>query len=323
MPTILVLLAGVMWSFSGVLIKGIHWNPLAMAGVRSLIGGSLQFAFLIWCLHRSSPASPCWSIFDSGSAGLPPALSLVGLAARTLRRVFAFQVVHWLGALSFLLNMISLVFAFKLTNVATAVFLHYSGIVLVALLSRPILKQPLSKVDWIAVVVALAGVGILTVDGAQLHGWPGVMLGAFCGITMATTQICLGLRAKKSQTGMEALETIFLANMLMAIIAAPSIVFALPELHGNQCWLLLILGIVPWGVPDILYALGIKQVPMFRAMVLGLSDPVLTAVWPILFLGEAPSVVALVGAGAVLAAIVYQARHTAMLRRSLIACIGP
>jgi drug/metabolite transporter (DMT)-like permease len=79
----------------------------------------------------------------------------------------------------------------------------------------------------------------------------------------------------------------------------------------DQAWLFLILlGILPWGVPDILYAIGIRQVPVFRAMILGLSDPVLTAVWPLLFLREVPSPLALSGAAIILAAIVYQSKYS-------------
>ncbi|MFK9714762.1 hypothetical protein ACJENQ_24280, partial [Escherichia coli] len=53
-PTAMILAAGVLWSFSGVLIKQIHWSPWAIAGSRSLIGGVLQFAFLIAYLHFSA-----------------------------------------------------------------------------------------------------------------------------------------------------------------------------------------------------------------------------------------------------------------------------
>ena len=298
LPTVLVLLAGIMWSFSGVLIKGIHWNAFAIAGSRSLIGGLLEFAFLVLLTHIAAR-----------NVGEPKALA--ESCKTVLRRILAFQPLHWLGALSFMLNMIALVFAFQLTNVATAVFLHYSGIVLVALLSWPILRQPLTNADWLAVGGALAGIAILSIDGAQSTGLPGVALGIFCGITMATTQICLGLRAKQTNSGSEAIETIVLANVLMTLIALPA-VFTAPPLPGTNAWLLLlILGIVPWAIPDILYAVGIKRVPVFRAMILGLSDPILTALWPFLFLSEMPSSLALCGALVILAAIVYQAKYSA------------
>jgi DME family drug/metabolite transporter len=294
-----VLLAGILWSFSGILIKGIHWNAFAIAGVRSLIGGSIEFIFLVLLTHLAS------------SNGAHERTRLADACLSVRRRILAFQPVHWLGAISFALNMIALVFAFQLTNAATAVFLHYSGIVLVALLSWPILKQRLTKHDWLAVICALAGIAILSIDGAKQTGLPGALLGIFCGITMATTQMCLGVRAKLKKSGTEAIETIVLANALMALIALPLIVTSAPPMTAGNPWLiLLVLGTIPWALPDILYATGIKQVPIFRAMILGLSDPILTALWPFLFLSESPSPIALCGALLILSAIVYQAKNS-------------
>jgi drug/metabolite transporter (DMT)-like permease len=314
LPTVLVLLAGIMWSFSGVLIKGIHWNAFAIAGSRSLVGGALEFAFLVSLTH--------FAVRNRADFDQTPALA--DSCKTVLRRILALQPVHWLGALSFMLNMIALVFAFQLTNVATAVFLHYSGIVLVALLSWPILRQPLTSADWLAVGGALAGIAILSIDGAQSTGLPGVALGIFCGITMATTQICLGLRAMETNSGAEAIETIVLANVLMTIIALPIVFTAPPPMSGSNAWLLLIvLGIVPWAIPDILYAVGIKRVPVFRAMILGLSDPILTAVWPFLFLSERPSSLALCGALVILSAIVYQAKYSSRASIERDSCCWP
>ncbi|MBY0359487.1 MAG: DMT family transporter [Candidatus Obscuribacterales bacterium] len=285
-PTLLVLIAGVLWSFSGILIKEIHWNAIGIAGVRSLIGGLLQFGFLLFYSRRQSKIS-----------------------ATTISRVFSFEGSHWLGALFFVLNMSALVWAFQLTSAADAVFLHYSGLVLVALVSWPVLGQRLSSRDWLAVLIALIGIGMLAFDGLQAHNPVGVMLGISCGITLAGAQVCLGLRSVKQKTGTEALETLILGNLIMVLAACVYALFvplSMPD--PTSCLLLLILGIVPWGLPDILYVVAIKHVPLFRALILGLADPVLTAVWPALFLGEMPTVLAFCGAATVLGAIAYQAK---------------
>lgn len=302
-PTLFVLFAGILWSFSGILIREIQWNAFAIAGTRSLVGGTLEFAFLVVAARNGLQSA----------GGSDDKQTWLTCASNVLRRLFSPQPAHWLGALSFMLNMIALVLAFKLTTIATAVFLHYSGIVLIGLLSWPILKQPLSKADWLALVAALLGIAILSFDGAHSIGWPGAMLGIFCGITMATTQVCLGLRAKATNSGFEAIETIVLANMLMALVSIPSILTAPPPLNGDVSWfLLVVLGIIPWAIPDMLYATGIKEVAVFRATILGLSDPILTAIWPLIFLNEMPSALAIVGAVIVLIAIVYQAKNSAV-----------
>ncbi|MBL8157347.1 MAG: hypothetical protein JNM70_24460, partial [Anaerolineae bacterium] len=39
---VLMLLAtAILWSLGGLLIKGVEWNPVAIAGMRSLIGGTV------------------------------------------------------------------------------------------------------------------------------------------------------------------------------------------------------------------------------------------------------------------------------------------
>ena len=78
---------------------------------------------------------------------------------------------------------------------------------------------------------------------------------------------------------------------------------------AGEWLLLLLLGVIPCGVPDVLYAIGIKYVPVFRALIIGLFDPVLTAVWPIIFLGEVPTTRALIGCAVITIAIIYQAYH--------------
>lgn len=303
--TIEILLAGILWSFSGVLIKSIALNFISIAGIRSLIGGLIQFLFLVRCNNVSHAPSAI---------------------AATATSIFARDRAHWLGAVLFVINMFALALAFQISSATNAVFLHYSGIVLVAALSASILKQPLTKHDWIAIATATAGIGCLCLDGFQVGAWKGTMLGIICGLTLAGSQLCLGLRATDKRTELGALETIVLANVLAASVA---LIFVLiqgaPGDHGTtqigmpsvrDCVLLGVLGIVAWGLPDLLYAIGIKKVPVFRALVLGLSDPILTAVWPLILLHEYPTPLGITGAGITLLAVIYQAFYTSKLRQS-------
>lgn len=58
----MILLCTLMWSISGVLIKSVPWNPLAIAGGRSLIAGTVMALYMRatgvrFVLHRR----PCWA----------------------------------------------------------------------------------------------------------------------------------------------------------------------------------------------------------------------------------------------------------------------
>jgi drug/metabolite transporter (DMT)-like permease len=290
--TVSVLVAGVLWSFSGVLIKAVHWDFMRIAGVRSMVAAAIQFSFLVWLFRRRS--SQRQSFFST--------------AGGAFASVFAPSKPHWLGAIAFVLNMLALAWAFRLTNATNAVFLHYSGIVLVALLSYRVLKQPLKRSDWNALALATFGIFLFCVDGFQLNAPLGTALGVSCGLTLATTQLCLGLRARDKSGENGALETILLGNLITSVIALPLILSDPTNLPPSRdWWLLLALGIFPWGLPDLIYVFAIEKVPLFRALILGLSDPILTAVWPLLFLHEYPTPLAIVGSAIVLWAIIYQA----------------
>jgi len=115
--TLLILLAGILWSFSGVLIKEIHWNAFAVAAFRSFIGGLIQFFFLVFCLRKAKRENEL-------GFGMAPHMVLRDI-------VFSKSIWQWLGAIAFVLNVLALVFAFQLSRAANAVFLHYSGMVLV------------------------------------------------------------------------------------------------------------------------------------------------------------------------------------------------
>jgi len=296
--TVLVLAAGVLWSFSGVLIKTIHWDFLRVAGARSLIGGLLQFVFLVAALRRETTAGH----LPNGS--LPIAQAFKVAAGRILIR----NKPHWIGACLFVVNMLALAWAFRLTNATNAVFLHYSGIVLVALLSHRVLKQQLWRQDWIAVAAATFGIFLFCVDGWQCNARLGTALGVLCGLTLAGTNLALGMRSQDNTNPRAALETVVLANLLTVIITAPIMLLNLHDLPtGRDCLWLVLLGIFPWALPDVMYVTAIRRVPVFRALILGLSDPILTGLWPLLFLKEYPSLIAVVGSLIVLWAIIYQA----------------
>ncbi len=268
-PTVILVLAGILWSFSGILIKSIALNALAIAGVRSAIGAILQIGY-----------------FKATGSG----------------QTFGKNKLQWFGAACLSANTIALVNAFQMTKAANAVFLHFGGVLLVAFLSGPILHEKPTRKDWLVVTVAIIGMFLLVGDTFESRALTGNLIGVFCGITMALSTICLRAQAK---VGQSALEQVLLANLMTAAIGLPFLTISLPHsLH--EWWLLLVLGVVPWGLPDILYCNAITKVRALRALLLCFLDPVLTAVWPFIFMAEAPSTPAMIGAAIVSIAIFYR-----------------
>jgi EamA-like transporter family len=94
---LLLLLTAVLWSLGGLWVKFIDWNPVAIAGARSLV------AFLVI------------------AALMPEALSRLSWSAVP-------------GALAYASVMFLFVLATKLTTAANAVFLHYTAPIHIALI---------------------------------------------------------------------------------------------------------------------------------------------------------------------------------------------
>lgn len=286
---LLVLVASVLWSFGGVLIKGIHWSALAITATISCIAALIQISFLSCCLSETQ-----------AKAGVPNGNALKVVLKHVF---FSASKWHWFGALSAAANTLAFIWAFRLTSAANIMFLHNSGIVLVAALSGCVLQQKLKMHDWVAIGIALLGIFLLVGDGFALNATLGTWLGLFCGLMNASSGLSLGIRAKNTPYG--PLEMLILANILLTAFGLPSIISSISVPSGQDWFLLLLLGIIPWGISDVLYTLGIKRVPIFRALILGLANPVLTVVWTATFLREIPTTTAVMGAIFIIAAIVY------------------
>lgn len=110
----LLLLAAVLWSLGGVLIKSIDWTPLAIAGSRSLI-----------------------------------ATVIIGLFQPATLKKLSWRVVP--GALAYTATVILFVVATKLTTAANAIFLQYTAPIYIALIGPWFLGERTRWQDWVLV----------------------------------------------------------------------------------------------------------------------------------------------------------------------------
>ena len=104
------------------------------------------------------------------------------------------------------------------------------------------------------------------------------------------------------------MESIILGNVLAFLIGLPEIIAA-PSLPATGWSALLILGTVQLGVSYWLYARAIRHVTALEAVLIPVLEPLLSPVWVLLFIGEKPSALALVGGALVLSAVTLRARQ--------------
>jgi len=272
-PVGILFLAGFLWSFSGILIKLLNCNAFVIAGARGGIAAIVQFAYL-------------WSI--GAKVQLPKGP------------------IQWLGVAAFVSNIFLLVFAFQLTSAANAVFLHYSGIILVAFVAPRLLKENTTKYDCLAVCFALAGIYLLV--GTQLESKTqiGNILGVFCGITFAVMQLCWRY-VGKTRNHIDLINVCLISDVITFLVSIITVTFFAPagNINLSHNWSLFIaLGIIPWALPNILECCVIGKVQAVKAMIATMLDPLFTAIWPMLILSEFPTVWGYTGCALILAAIV-------------------
>lgn len=144
---LMLLAAAILWSSGGLLIKWIEWNPVAIAGMRSLIG-----AALIGAVFR-----------------------------RELRFAPSFELIG--GAVAYAGTVVLFVIANKMTTAANTVLLQYTAPVYVILFSPWFLGERASRRDWLILLVMMGGMVLFFLDKLTLTGYWGniiALVDGFC-----------------------------------------------------------------------------------------------------------------------------------------------
>ncbi len=153
----LVFVAAVMWSTGGLFIKSIDWNPLAIAGGRSLVAALFM-------------------------------LVVVGKPRLTRSRAL------WIGAVAYAATVIGFVLANKLTTSANAILLQFSAPIYVALLGAWLLGERVTRRDWIAIFLSLGGMALFFLDRLSTGSLLGNIIAIISGVTLAALVVALRIQ---------------------------------------------------------------------------------------------------------------------------------
>jgi len=182
-----LLMAALLWSLAGVLIKGIAWPALAVSGGRGIIAA----LFLIATTHGLKFT---WSPVQVGAA--------VAYASCT----------------------VTFVIANKLTTAANAILLQYTAPVWVALLGAWLLRERPTRADWLAIVAAFAGMGLFFANELKWISVIGNLVGVLSGVSFAVMAILM--RKQKDGSAVESIilgNLLAFAIGLPAIVRAPAL----------------------------------------------------------------------------------------------------
>jgi drug/metabolite transporter (DMT)-like permease len=172
--------------------------------------------------------------------------------------------------------------AMTLTTAAAAVFLQYTATPWSFLLGLVVLGESWRRGNLVAVGLAVAGIAVIVVadnshnptdQTTHMHGMGNLMA---VGSGLAFAIVIVSLRHLRD------LSPVFLVlvNQLAAcLVLLPWLAWHPPELSLQQWTLLAAFGVVQMAVPYLLFARGVKSVPVQEAALIVLLEPVLTPAW--------------------------------------------
>ena len=240
--------------------------------------------------------------FIPGSAvAINGARSLIALIFFCIyRKTVKVKVNRWIlaAAICLVLTNLLYVLANKMTTAANAIVLQYTAPVFVLIWDCIYRKKKPAGRQCIVVLMAFAGMVLFFFD--QLDG--GQMLGNI--IAIAAGLSFSGVFFINSLPKASSKDSSIIAFFLSFLISIPFL-GEVGKMNGTAVAALPVLGVFQVGLAYVLFDKGAKLTSPVSASLIGLLEAVLNPVWVFLFYGEKVGKFALIGAGIILAAVVW------------------
>jgi drug/metabolite transporter (DMT)-like permease len=273
--------------------------------------GYLLLAALGWSLAGILFKLVDWPpLAAAGGRGLVAGLFLIAVIGRRLR--FTWSPLQLGTAFVYAGCTVLFAVANKMTSAAHAILIQYTAPVWVALAGAWFLNERAKPADWLTIAASFVGVALFLYDGLQVNNLAGILVALASGVFFAALIILL----RKQKDG-SPIESIILGNLLGFLAGLPAMWSAGPPPTGTM-GALLVLGVVQLGIPYLLYARAIKHVTALESVLLPVIEPILNPVWVMLFIGERPTPLSLLGGAIVVGAVTWRAIDSIRNRAGLV-----
>ena len=264
-----VVLAAVLWSIAGLLLRLIEAPEPTTIFWRSVFAVAVLLAYLV-AVERS-PRKVLDSFRRLGRPGLAVALCLS-------------------------LDAVLSIYALNRTTVANAQFIWSTVPVFAALLAWFFLRERVALGTWLAVVACITGIGIMMSGSASRVRLDGDLFALAVAIIFAVSIVII-----RRFPHIEMAPVVVIVAVVTAACTAPLAEMAgLPALSFG---LLAVFGVFEFGLAFVLFAVGARNLRAAHSSLIGLLEVVLAPLWVWLVVGEEPGSRALVGGAIVLVAI--------------------
>lgn len=273
---ILVLIAGLLWSMMGLFIRLID-----TAGTWQIL------------LYRSLGLAPVLFVFIALRSG--------GAPFGRIRRAGWDGVA---GGFALVLAFAGAIYAIQATSVANAVFLFAASPLFTAVLAWPLLREPVRRATWVAILIAGIGMYLMVREGLALGaGWgSAAALVSSAGFAIFTITLRRGRMGDMMPAAM--------IGGVLSVIAALAVLVVSGEpvaVPVHDMVIAGLMGALVLGGGMAAYTAGSRAVPAAELTLLSMVEVMLAPVWVFLFLSEKASVNTLLGGAVLLAAILFNA----------------
>ncbi|MBO67204.1 MAG: hypothetical protein CL398_02735 [Acidiferrobacteraceae bacterium] len=249
---------------------------------------------------RSFETTNEWQIvYGRNLCFFPTMLLLLWLTHRG-RFVALVRQMGWIGigaGLCLGLANTTVVLAMSYTTIANALFTLSACPLITAILARIFLKESVSRLTLIAIVIAMIGIGIMVLDGLDTGSPKGNLVALLCAIFFSLFVICL--RKGKNRNMLPASAIGGIVGVFLGLFGA-QFEYKLSLHDFSIC---IIWGGIIVSTVHYLFVLGSRYVQGAEIMLITLIEFTLGPIWVWLAFDEQPTFKALLGGSLVLSAV--------------------
>jgi len=277
-PSILVLVAVLLWSTGGLFIKLTTLSASQVTFFRSLLAAVTVALFT----------------FRNGLG-----INLPGIFTSIIYATLLFL----------------FVWATKHTTAANAIFLQYTAPIYIVLFAPFLIGEKFRWSDLVSVLVCLGGMSLFFVGQLRLQDYQGNFAALGSGLFLGL--YIMLLRHPRLRETNQAITVIY-GNLLLVLINLPAGISALSTITSSDLLYVGFLGVFQIGISYILFIRGVVNgVRPLDASLIGFLEPILNPIWVLLFVGERPSRWATIGGIIIVAAVAFHTfRQNRILRNA-------
>lgn len=186
------------------------------------------------------------------------------------------------------------------TSVANTVLVLSTGPFIAALLGLIVLKEKVSWVTIVAMIVAIAGVVVMVSGGIGAADIKGIAFAFMAVLAFAVMIVTLRKLGPERNT----MSAVSLAGFMAAAMCLPFVTTL--QISAHDLLMAICLGSLQVGLGFILITLGSRSVPAAQVPLLALGETALSPLWVWLIINETPAQNTLIGGALVLGAVLFQ-----------------